>query len=146
MREKLLNKNRIFRFFILLTFSLGLASCYANMKVRFKSEADTNKGRPFYVMVKKADDKTYVTDTYQSVSKQLFAYPADPQVLYSKVIFPGKIEETLISKEGDLPIVFYFMFTEPGSKWRTMIQRPLPSEIEIDLGENQIRKVLIRKK
>jgi len=132
---------------ICLCFLLfGQLNCYSAIKIGVQSNGETNAGRPFYIVIRRVDNNTFMSESYQMVSEKIFGYPQDPSILKSQVIFPGDKLETVLENKGDDSIALYFMFTNPGKKWRSIIKAPLPSELEIKLSKNQIFKVIILKK
>jgi hypothetical protein len=104
----------------------------------FTSKKETNGGRPFYSVVRSVDQATHLTDTYEAIAAKIFARPADSSVLLAKVIYPGIETEMTVDCPGALQLGVYFLFTEPGERWKMLKVQPLPSSVEIDLGTNDI--------
>src|SRR2546421_12880563 len=98
----------------------GLAGCSSSkIQVAVDSTPETNGGKPFYVVVRAVEQATYVTDTYDAIAAKVFANPPDPSVLRSEVVFPGKTAKVECVKPESLPIGVYFLFTQPGQRWKT---------------------------
>jgi hypothetical protein len=136
----------LFHFVVTAVAALGFAGCYSTLQIGIESDTKSNAGRPFYVMVRKADGKAFISEDYKLVSKKLFSYPKEKSILESRVIIPGQAMEMIIKKPEDIDLALYFFFTEPGDNWRVPIRRPFPAKVLIDLGSNQIKRVRIQKR
>ena len=123
-----------------------LPGCYSTMQIGIQSTAQSNGGRPFYVMVRKADDKTFISEDYKVVSKKLFSYPKEKSIIETKVIIPGQFVELSVKKPEDIDLAIYFFFTDYGDNWRLPLHQPLYSQMLIDLGKNQIKRVRVQKR
>jgi hypothetical protein len=128
---------------VLFAILVGLiatgSGCASNeMRVDIDSTADTNGGRPFYVVLRSVEQAEYVTDSYDAIAKKAFATPPDPALIRSEVIYPGVRRSVTFDKPATLPVGIYFLFTEPGERWKTARNPPFPSSIKIQLGKNQI--------
>ncbi len=119
---------------------LVLAGCSSNkIKIEVSSTAETNEGRPFYVVVRQVEQATYVTDGYDVIAGKVYANPPDSSVLRSEVIYPGKTLELNVAKPETVPIAVYFLFTHPGERWKMSKVQPLPSSISVELDKNDIK-------
>ena len=128
------------RFRAALVAAAVLAGCSSNkLKIEVSSSAETNEGRPFYTVIRQVEQATYVTDSYEAVAAKVFANPPDPSVLRSEVIYPGQTAELTVTKPEVLPIAVYFLFSQPGERWKMSKVQPLPSSIDIELEKNQIK-------
>lgn len=96
----------------------------------------TNKGRPFYVLVRNVDLKTYLAEPYTDVAGKVIT--PDDTVLASDVIFPGRRTELRLRVAEDASLSVYFLFTAPGNPWKTRIEQPVPRKIELHLGDDRI--------
>ncbi|MEE2902065.1 MAG: hypothetical protein VYC39_07025 [Myxococcota bacterium] len=134
--------------FLLLMSCLAFGSvgCYRTMQLGISSTKSSNSGRPFYVMVRKADEKTYISEDYKAVSNKLFSYPKDKSIIERKVIIPGQFVEMSIKKPAEVDIAIYFFFTDYGENWRLSVNQPFYSQMLIDLGSNQIKRVRVQKR
>lgn len=129
-----------------LALSLLLAGCATTTRIHVESKKDTNGGEPFYMVVRNTDGKSFVTERYQDIAAKLFAKSQDPQTVSQEPIFPGK-PFTLTLEEGDKKdLVVYFFFSKPGTNWRVPLRKPLPAEVLIELGANDVQKVQVRKR
>ena len=41
-------------------------------------------------------------------------------------------------------VVIYFFFTDPGAGWQVPLRKPLPSEVDINLGKHQVENIRVR--
>jgi hypothetical protein len=96
----------------------------------------TNDARPFYVLVRNVDLKTYLAEPYAAVAAKVIT--PDESVLAAEVIFPGRRTELRLRLTEDATPSVYFLFTEPGSPWKTRIEQPVPGKIELALGDDRI--------
>lgn len=135
----------------LLRFALGLwlvscAGCASGTRIYVRSTERSNDGNTLYALVRSVDAKTLRShEVYHDVASKLFADPADASVLESQPIFPGNPVTFNVSEGEAKDIVLYFLFTNPGQNWRLPLRAPLPSEVYVDLGDNEIERVQTRK-
>lgn len=131
---------------VLVLWALCCSACVSGTRIYVKSTAQSNDGKTLYALVRGADAKTVSNERYQDVSAKVFSDPPDPSVLVSRPIFPGN-PVTFTVQEGDAKeLVIYFLFTNPGLNWRLPLHAPLPAEVYIDIGQNQIERVQMRKR
>jgi hypothetical protein len=136
------------RWAAIATTALGVAStgCATSTRVYVKSTAATNDGNTFYMMVRSVDGKTTtVNEQYQDVAAKLFADPPDPTVVVGQPIFPGNPVNLTLNESDAKQVIVYFFYTKPLTNWRVPLPRPLPAEVYVELGPNQIEHVQIRK-
>jgi hypothetical protein len=127
--------------------ALSLTGCATSTKLYVKSTPTTNDGSTFYMMVRSLDGKTTtVTEQYQDVASKLFADPPDPSVVVGQPIFPGVPASVTINEADSKQVVLYFFYTKPLTNWHVSLPRPLPAEVYIDLGTNQIEHIQVRKR
>ncbi|GIW70589.1 MAG: hypothetical protein KatS3mg102_0131 [Planctomycetota bacterium] len=114
----------------------GCASGRATLRI--EAAAQTNDGRPLYMVLRAVDGAEFVTETYEDIAARVFAAPPDPSIIRADVVYPGMVRAIAFDPPERKPIGVYFLFTEPGDRWKTMLQQPLPSTVEIRLGPNTI--------
>lgn len=105
--------------------------------VYVESTKETNGGRPFYMVVKAVEEKAYTVENYHDVADVVYD-KEDKKLLIKEVIYPGKEKEAYINMPEDLSVGIYFLFTDPGEKWKTLLKHPLPSDVEFKLTKNEI--------
>jgi hypothetical protein len=124
-----------------LVASLFVQGCSSNkMTIDIESTPETNAGRPFYAVIRAAEEATFVTDSYEAIAGKVFANPPDPTVLKAEVVYPGIPAKVTFTKPDTLPLAVYFLFNSPGERWKISKPLPLPSSVEIDLGRNDIKE------
>jgi hypothetical protein len=128
---------------LIILFAQG---CASTLKVRIDSSEVTNNGKPLYFMARNVDAQQFLAEDYDAAADRMFHYPADPTVSATETVFPGRQGTVSIDTTPGQDVVLYFFFTKPGAKWKVPIHRPLPSEVVVELGRTQIKRVLIRKR
>jgi hypothetical protein len=132
----------------LLTLILILlcTGCVSGTRIYVRSTDRSNDGNTLYAMLRSVDTKTIRSnEIYHDVAAKLFADPADASVVESRPIFPGNPVTFNVSEGDATNLVVYFLFTRPGQNWRLPLRSPLPSEVYVDLGDNEIERVQLRK-
>lgn len=111
-----------------------------HVAVSIDTTHETNAGRPFYLVVRQVDERIYLIETYEDVADKVFSTPPDASICHKEVVFPGERGEPIAVKkpEGSQPVAFYFLFTAPGARWKTLVANPLPDEIRFELGPSEI--------
>lgn len=134
-----------------LALTLGLcllaaSGCASGTRIYVRSSERSNDGNTLYALVRSVDAKTIRgNEVYHDVASKLFAEPADGSVLESRPIFPGNPVTFSVREDAAKDIVLYFLFTNPGQNWRLPLRAPLPAEVYVDLGDNEIERVQMRK-
>lgn len=130
----------------LVMWAVLCMGCGSGTRIYVRSTDSSNNGNTMYMLVRSVDPKTVRTDEpYTEVAAKVFADPADESVLMSQPIFPGNPVTLDVSHIEAKDIVVYFLFTDPGQDWRLPLRAPLPSEVYVDLGDNEIQRVRVRK-
>ncbi|HEY6881769.1 MAG TPA: hypothetical protein VI299_27265 [Polyangiales bacterium] len=132
---------------VTLVLSLWLcAGCTSGTRIYVRSSERSNDGNTLYAMVRSVDAKTIGSnEIYHDVAGKLFADPVDATVVESRPIFPGNPITFNVSEGSAKNLVLYFLFTNPGQNWRLPLRAPLPAEVYVDLGNNEIDRVQMRK-
>jgi azurin len=122
--------------------ALASAGCATTTRITIHSTDRTNDGAPMYMMVRSWDGKPTFNERYQEVAAKAFVEPPDATVLATKPILPGE-EKTTVTINADTAkeIIVYFFFTDPGPGWQIPVRRPLPADIDIDLGRHDVENV-----
>ncbi len=121
---------------VLLALLAGCESTTILFEV--ESESDANQGNTLKMLIRTIDANTYLTETYADVSKKV--YESDPAILHVDTVFPGEYYWVEIPKpEAEQRIAVYFLFREPGDRWKTIIKQPWPDDVYFELSSNQIR-------
>lgn len=110
--------------------------------IKIKSSKTTNHGAPFYALVKATDFPTYMADNYVKISSEVAAPPEDLACFETFCIVPGKDQMITVETPDISSIGIYFLFTDPGSIWKQLIEleegRPV---IKIVLEDNKIASI-----
>lgn len=130
----------------LLLFCAAGVGCTNATKIYVQSTDRTNAGNVLHMMVRSVDAKTAATaEAYQEMALLLFAQSQDESVLSTQPIFPGRLAITTVEDKAAKSVVLYFFFTSPGDHWRVQLTNPLPAEVYVDLGQNQIERLQIKR-
>ena len=122
--------------------ALASAGCATTTRITVHSSERTNDGASMYMMVRSWDGKPTMGERYQEVAAKAFVDPSDITVLANKPILPGE-DKTTVTIDADTAkeIIIYFFFTDPGANWQVPVRRPMPAEIDIDLGRHEVNNV-----
>ena len=122
--------------------ALASAGCATTTRITVHSSERTNDGASMYMMVRSWDGKPTMGERYQEIAAKAFIEPPDATVLATKPILPGE-EKTTVTINADTAkeMIIYFFFTDPGPGWQVPVRRPLPAEIDIDLGRHEVDHV-----
>lgn len=130
----------------LVLLAWACVGCTSGTRIYVRSSERSNDGNTLYAMVRSVDAKTIRSnEIYHDVAAKLFADPVDSSVMESRPIFPGNPVTFVLNEEQAKNLVVYFLFTNPGQNWRLPLRSPLPSEVYVDLGDNEIERVQMRK-
>jgi len=120
--------------------------CATSMRVQVQSSKDTNDGKPLYMLVRAVDSRALVSESYADASALVFTTKKDPTVKHVQAIMPGTEINVTIPTPESSDVALYFFYTQPGDQWRIPLTQPLPSDIVVELGSNQIERASIRRK
>ena len=124
----------------LLAGVLVLAGCSttttSQVTINVQSSAATNQRRPMYVVVRSVTQQTYLAEAYATVAGKVVT--PDASVLDAEVVYPGVPQQIKVAKPTKDGVAVYFLFTDPGRKWKTLLAQPASSSVDIRLGDNQI--------
>lgn len=117
----------------------GVGCSSSGVTLQLEAGPDTNGGRPLYVVVRQVEPARFASDSYGEIAHRAFARPKDETVLRTEVLYPGaKRKLRLKDPDPSLPIALYFLFTDPGERWKVKIDPPLPTSVEIRLDSNEV--------
>lgn len=100
------------------------------------ADAQANNNRLFYFIVRTANEKQFMQESYQDVAGKAFSDPPDPGVLGVFSVVPGSTQNYTVSQPAQGTIALYFLFTDPGLQWKKLLGIPLEETYTIDLKEN----------
>ncbi|WP_437509721.1 hypothetical protein [Sorangium sp. So ce1099] len=120
-----------------ITASILLAACGGSqLKIVVLAPEDTNDGRPVYMLVRKVDEATFVSEPYPVVAAKVVA--PDATVLEQIIVYPGFEANLKVDKPEKGSVGIYFFFTRPAAAWRMLVPQPLDGCVELRLGKDRI--------
>ena len=131
----------ILRFFYILT-AIILTACSSTPKpppplgFEIQADAQTNNSRLFYFVVRTANDKQFMQESYQDVANKAFADPPDAGVLGVFSVVPGTEQKYTVNLPTQGTLAMYFLFTQPGTQWKKLLSLPLEEKYKIKLKAN----------
>lgn len=132
--------SRLVRAMALLGACAALVGCGGGpkqVKVTVSAAANANGKRPFYVLVRTVDEKTYLEEPYQAVAGRVMT--RDDSVLDATMIFPGAPKTIEIEKPEKGSVGIYFLLTRPEGPWKRLVIRPLPEELEFQVEGSRVK-------
>src|SRR5262245_29043851 len=119
---------------MVLVASCGLvAGCHLDTWcLTVRPPDDLNAGRPVRTLARALDQQQYVKETYQAAADKVVM--KDDSVLESAVIYPNVPTTVRVKKPSSKSVGVYFFFTQPGPRWKTLLEIPVPHTTEIKLG------------
>lgn len=128
----------------LLAGLLGATGCAApQIQITLAGPPNINRGIPFNVLVRTVSLDQFRSEPYATVAQ--LAAERDESVLHTDIIYTKQGQPFRSSfrlpppEEGSLGL--YFVFTAPIGRWRVLLERPLPRNIQIDLSESSVADV-----
>jgi hypothetical protein len=100
------------------------------------ADSQTNNNRLFYFVVRTANEKQFMLESYEDVASKAFSDPPDPGVLGVFSVVPGTTQNYSVNQPAQGTIALYFLFTDPGLQWKKLLGIPLEEKYNIDLKEN----------
>ena len=129
-----------------LFLALSTSACQSSLRVGVQSTVHMNDCKPLCLVVRSVSGNSFLTEDYDAVAQKVFSYPRDESILHRESIFPGSATEFTIDRPEEGDIAIYVFFTKPGDNWRVALRKPLPSDVLIELGHNNIKSMIIRDK
>lgn len=130
----------------LLLLAFCSVGCQSSLRVTVESAPSTNDGKPLYVMVASLDGNSLLAESYEAAAERLFRDPRDKSVLHRESVFPGNTREFTIARPEEGEVAIYVFFTNPGRDWRHPLRSPVPSDVVVELGNNNIKRLVVRSK
>jgi len=101
-----------------------------------KPDIQSNNGGLFYFVVRKANEKQFMQETYADVASKAFVDPIDPESLGVFSIVPGTKQMCEVSQPAQGSVALYFLLTQPSSQWKKLIAMPFQESYDINLRPN----------
>jgi hypothetical protein len=102
--------------------------------------ASVNNQRPVYIVFRKVNTKNFLTESYDNIADMVYADPPDESLLAWHILMPGQNEKVLVTKPDKLSLGVYVLFTQPGEKWKMLLEKPLKSEYKISIQKNVLEE------
>lgn len=119
-----------------LLAACGHARAVPTFTLTVQPSAESNEGRPVYLLVRAVTPQAYVAQPYAAVAA-LVGQP-DATVRHSEVIFPGRVMTVSIPIPENLQIAVYVLFRRPSGGWRYLFDLPSPTSARVVLREDQM--------
>lgn len=97
---------------------------------------EANDGHLVYMVVRSVNEKQFIDETYAQVAAKVFPLTDDSTLLGVHPINPGEKKEIEMTGPAKGPVAIYFMFTNPGPYWKTLLNTPLDKTYGIELPNN----------
>ena len=125
----------------LLLAILPIAACSPPvLVVKLSGPSQINRGLPFHVLVREVSVLQFRSESYAAIAR-LVAQP-DASVMHSEIVYAQR--GTRYQGDFSLPapaeggVAIYCLFTEPRGRWRLFLDRPLPAQLRLTLGDSHI--------
>ncbi len=102
--------------------------------------AGVNDGRTFYVVVRPTDEASFMTASYDQVTKLVEAKEND--FLAMELMWPKWSRSFEINVPKDQAIAVYCLFTEPNADWKILLTPPLKRNYILNIGDSNIELAL----
>lgn len=134
-------------FFVALLGASAFGCAVTTTQVIVDAPETMNQGAPLHMMIRAIPD-SLEQESYEQVAAKMFVQPPDESVVASQPVFPGERLALSLPDVGKGDIVLYFFFTTPDPKdgFRVPIRKPIPAEVFIELGENKVDRVQVRRR
>ena len=130
---------------VLASVTLVLGGCSSDgpekPEIDFYVDAarQSNDGRIVYMMARAVNEKQFLDETYGVIAGKAFPKTDDPLLLKIEPIYPGTKKLVHVTGPEKGYVAIYFMFTDPGKGWRSILDLPLQSGYGIELPSlNQV--------
>jgi predicted component of type VI protein secretion system len=109
------------------------------LHLTFVSATDTNGGTALHVLVRKTNKIDYPRQDYDDVAKSLLL-ESDPNTLEWVVVTPASTREVVVARPVDAQVGVYFLFADPGARWRHLVDDDSLEYVQFDVGRDQIEQ------
>lgn len=112
------------------------------LHLTFVSATDTNGGTALHVLVRKTNRTDYPRQDYDDVAKSLLL-ESDPNTLEWVVVTPDSTREIVVARPVDAHVGVYFLFADPGARWRHLVDDDSIESLQFEVGRDQIEQAAI---
>jgi type VI secretion system VasD/TssJ family lipoprotein len=135
---------RVFGILVFVLVAAGLYGCFGSKDAMKKEmitftinpDSSSNDERPVYIVIRKANIKNFLAEDYDVIVDMVHAEPQDESILAWRVLLPGQQEKIEVVKPEKSSVGVYVLFTNPGEKWKMILEKPLESEYKINVKRN----------
>jgi predicted component of type VI protein secretion system len=112
------------------------------LHLTFVSATDTNGGTALHVLVRKTNKIDYPRQDYDDVAKSLLLQ-SDPNTLEWVVVTPDSTREIVVARPVDAHVGVYFLFADPGARWRHLVDDDSIESVQFEVGRDQIEQAAL---
>jgi hypothetical protein len=116
----------------------GSATSGKQVKVHVASDVDANDRRPFYVLVRNVNEKSFLEEPYQTVAGKVMT--RDDSVLDATMVFPGATRTITVDKPKKGDVSIYFLLTKPAGEWKSLLIAPVLDEVLFTVEGSRVRR------
>lgn len=109
------------------------------LHLRIESSKDANGGTALHMLVRKTKKTDYPRQEYDDVAASLLL-DSDPDTLEWVVLSPGRTHDVWVRRPADDAVGVYFLFSDPGVRWRELLADPSIEFVHFRVGRDQIRE------
>lgn len=126
---------------VALLMQLALEGCSSDgpqkPEIDFYVDAshEVNDGRIVYMMARAVNEKQFLDESYAAIAGKAFPKTVDPELLKLQPIYPGQKSIVHVSGPEQGFVAIYFLFTDPGNNWRSILELPLQTAYGIELPD-----------
>jgi hypothetical protein len=103
------------------------------------SDVQANNDGLFYFVVRRSNEKQFMSDVYQDIAGKVFTDLQDTDNLGVFSIAPGFNQECLITQPSQGSVSLYFLLTQPNTQWKKLISMPFQEIYDVKIrSDNQI--------
>jgi len=128
-----------------LCAAVALAGCSGGgstsakqVKVHVASDVEANQRRPFYVLVRNVNAKSFLEEPYQTVASKVMA--RDDSVLDATMVFPGAKRTITVDKPKKGDVSIYFLLTNPAGEWKSLLVAPVLDDVVFTVEGSRVRR------
>lgn len=107
------------------------------VEMTIRTTHDTNRGTALHVLIRETSKVDYPRVQYEDVANTLLA-DSDPKTLDWLVVLPGQAHEVRFTRPKGAAIAVYCLFTDPGRRWKALVNENDVERVELVIGRDQI--------
>ncbi len=107
------------------------------VSLRIRTTDDANGGTALHVLVRETSKADYPRTQYEDVAASLLV-ESDPKTLDWLVMLPGQARDVSFERPKGGAVAVYFLFTDPGRRWKELLDDTSVKRVELVVGRDQI--------